>query len=130
MKKAILTSILCLIVFAVFAQTKNVKPPFIGKKEFDDIGNRTVYIITISKDNSCKIQTAYPGVGSKSPILYKGRFKQIIKVEAGKYLKIEANRASFVNSKGKVLTDCFADDNGDGIPDDDGNSPCVFKYFK
>jgi hypothetical protein len=130
MKRAALTSILLLVVFATFAQTKQIKPPFIGKKEFDDIGNRTVYIITIGKDNSCKIQTAYPGVGSKSPTIYKGTFKKIIKVEAGKYLKIEANRASFVDSKGNVLSDCFADSNGDGIPDDDGESPCVFKYSR
>lgn len=106
--------------------------PFVGEKSFDFGGVRvyhTDYTLSIRKDRTITLkETTCTNVNcSPDIILYKGKFKSLIKlnrrsVHAGDYIQLNKNQAKLLNKNKKLKYGC--DEVVTGIPD----NPCIGKY--
>lgn len=106
--------------------------PFVGEKSFQFGGvpaYHTYYTLSIRKDRTMTLKemTCYSEHCDPSIILYKGKFKSLIKlnrrsVHAGDYIQLDKNQAKLLNKNKKLKYGC--DEVATAIP----NNPCIGKY--
>ena len=90
--------------------------PFVGQKNFNFMGGSgTEMSIKVSQDGNVKIWGC--GITACSTY-YKGKFKPIMPIGDGQYVKITKGKAYLLNAAMKVEVDCM----GDG-------KPCVSQLY-
>lgn len=118
MKKSYIT--VALIACAAFSANAFAKDlPFIGERNFYIQSFHLNAVIKISKNGS----TTITGCGNTScPELYRGKFKTLIPLGDGVYVKLmPPSHVYFTDSKGKLLRDCH----GGGIY----KTGCITNYM-